>query len=94
MMKGYIQTRTMLNEEEGPNSPPNMQIINLHFTISSSPFPPHNSQDHLQHNNPNPIHLRLINLIILIHPATQLRRPPVKQIKVQLTVTGLELVVF
>lgn len=49
---------------------------------------------HLQHNNPNPIHLRLINLIILIHTATQLRRPPVKQVKVQLSITGLELVVF
>jgi hypothetical protein len=47
-----------------------------------------------KHNNPNPIHLRLINLVVLIHTAAQLRRPPVEQIKVELAVTGLEFLVF
>lgn len=48
----------------------------------------------LQHNNTHTIHLRLINLIILINTTTQLRRPPVEEVEVQLSVTGLELVVF
>ena len=49
---------------------------------------------HLQHNNTNPIHLRLINLIVLINTATQLRRPPVEEVEIQFSITGLELVVF
>jgi hypothetical protein len=65
-------------------------LSNLAFRSSLLTF----QTSHLQHNNANAIHLRLINLIILIHTATQLRRPPVEKIKVQLTVTGLELVVF
>jgi hypothetical protein len=48
----------------------------------------------LQHDNPNPIHLGLVNLVILIHAPAQLRRPPVEQIKVQFPVTGLEFLVL
>jgi hypothetical protein len=48
----------------------------------------------LQHDNPNPIHLGLVNLVVLIHTAAQLRRPPVEQVKVELAVTGLEFLVL
>ena len=49
---------------------------------------------HLQHNNADAIHLRLINLVVLIDTATQLRRPPVEKVEVQLSIARLELVVF
>lgn len=48
----------------------------------------------LQHNNTHTIHLRPIYLIVLIHATAQLRRSPVEQVKVQLAIAGLELVVF
>lgn len=69
------------------------QSHNMQIEFLFSHFVPFISV-HLQHNNTHSIHLRLINLIILIHTATQLRRPPVEKIKVQLSITGLELVVF
>jgi len=69
-----------------------MQIIYFSFAF---PLPSlHVNFIHLQHNNTNPIHLRLINLVILIDTTTQLRRPPVEEVEVQLAITGLELVVF
>ena len=64
----------------------------LHSTSPSRHLPL--TSTHLQHNNAHPIHLRLINLIILIHTTTQLRRPPVEQIKVELAITGLEFLVL
>jgi hypothetical protein len=48
----------------------------------------------LEHNNPNTIHLRLINLVVLINATAQLGRPPVEQIKVQFSIAGLELLVL
>jgi hypothetical protein len=65
-------------------------LSNLAFRSSLLTF----QTSHLQHNNANAIHLRLINLIILINTTTQFRRPPVEQIKVQLSIARLELVVF
>jgi hypothetical protein len=68
----------------------------MQFFSSPSPpsFLPSCQNENLQHNNTHPIHLRSVNLIILIHAASQLRRPPIEQIKVQFPITGLELVVF
>ena len=48
----------------------------------------------LKHNNPDTVHLRLINLVVLVNATTQLRRPPVEQIKVQFSITGLEFLVL
>ena len=67
---------------------PNMQIIYSSFAFSPL------AQIHLQHNNTNPIHLRLIDLVVLIHATAELRCPPVEKIEVKLSVTRLELVVF
>ena len=69
-----------------------MQI--KYFFIRLASLSPSHKFHHLQHNNTNPIHLRLINLVILIHATAKLRRPPVEEVEVQLSITGLELVVF
>ena len=69
-----------------------MQIISFIDLLPSSLFSC--KFHHLQHDNSHTIHLRLINLIILINTTSQLRRPPVEEVEVQLSVTGLELVVF
>ena len=47
-----------------------------------------------KHNNPDTIHLRLVNLVVLVDATAQLRRPPVEQIKVELAITGLEFLVL
>ena len=81
-----IQKRIMLDRRVKQS--PNMQIIYSSFAFSPL------AQIHLQHNNTNPIHLRLIDLVVLIHATAELWRPPVEEVEVQLSVTGLELVVF
>jgi hypothetical protein len=57
-------------------------------------FPPHAAKLLLEHNNPHAIHLRLVNLVVFINATAELRRPPVEQVKVELAVTGLELLVL
>lgn len=67
--------------------------IKYFFIRLASPSPSHKFH-HLQHNNTNTIHLGLVNLVVLIHATAELRRPPVEEVKVQLAITGLKLVVF
>lgn len=69
-----------------------MQIIYFSFAF---PLPfLHVNFIHLQHNNTNTIHLRLVNLVVLIHATAELRCPPVEKVEVQLAITRLELVVL
>jgi hypothetical protein len=69
-------------------------IFVLFFSLLSLFYFSRHTCNSSQHNNPNPIHLRLINLVVFIHTAAQLRRPPVEKIKVQFPITGLEFLVF
>lgn len=48
----------------------------------------------LQHDNADTIHLRLVDLVVLIHTAAKLRGSPVEKIEVKLAITRFELVVF
>ena len=54
----------------------------------------HATKNISKHNNPDTIHLRLVNLVVLVDATAQLRRPPVEQIKVELAITGLEFLVL
>jgi len=53
-----------------------------------------NRHGRLEHNNAHTVHLRLINLVVLINSTPELRRPPVEQVKVQLAITRLEFLVL
>jgi hypothetical protein len=54
----------------------------------------HATRNISKHNNPDTVHLRLIDLVVLINAAAELGSPPVEQIKVELAVTGLEFLVL
>jgi hypothetical protein len=54
----------------------------------------HATRNISKHNNPDTIHLRLIDLVVLVNATTQLRRPPVEKIEVEFSITGLEFLVL
>ena len=54
----------------------------------------HKNTNISKHNNPDTIHLRLIDLVVLVNATTQLRRPPVEKIEVEFSITGLEFLVL
>jgi hypothetical protein len=54
----------------------------------------HATKNISKHNNPDTIHLRLVDLVVLVNATAELGSPPVEQIKVELAVTGLEFLVL